>query len=98
MQCPGFPIKYKEYWMKTIKKRSSGLHLLEHLFGNMQVVSKERNNMINMHGPRKPFPVFLVQTYVLSGKNVEFPPVENIFSEFFEKLKVSDFLRKSEKF
>ena len=32
------------------------------------------------------------------GKNVEFPLIENIFSEFFEKLKVSDFNRKSESF
>ena len=32
------------------------------------------------------------------GKNVEFPLIENIFSEFYEKLKVSDFYRKSESF
>ena len=32
------------------------------------------------------------------GKNVEFPLIENIFSEFFEKLKVSDYYRKSESF
>ena len=32
------------------------------------------------------------------GKNVEFPIIENIFSEFFNKLKVSDYDRKSESF
>ena len=32
----------------------------------------------------------------LWGKNVEFPLIENMFSEFFEKLKVSEFYRKSE--
>ena len=32
------------------------------------------------------------------GKNVEFPLIENIFSDFFEKLKVSDYYRKSENF
>ena len=32
------------------------------------------------------------------GKNVEFPLIENIFSEFFKKLKVSDYYRKSESF
>ena len=32
------------------------------------------------------------------GKNVEFPHKENIFSEFFKKLKVSDYYRKSESF
>ena len=31
------------------------------------------------------------------GKNVEFPLIENIFSELFEKLKVPDFYRRSEK-
>ena len=30
------------------------------------------------------------------GKNVEFHLIEYIFSEFFEKLKVSDLYRKSE--
>ena len=34
----------------------------------------------------------------LLGKNVEFPLIENIFSEFFEKLKVSDYCRKSKSF
>ena len=29
-------------------------------------------------------------------KNLEFPRVQNIISEFFEKLKVSDYYRKSE--
>ena len=32
------------------------------------------------------------------GKNVEFPRIENIFSEFFKKLKVSDYKEKSENF
>ena len=32
------------------------------------------------------------------GKNVVFPLFKNIFSEFFEKLKVSDYHRKSESF
>ena len=32
------------------------------------------------------------------GKNVEFPLIENIFSEFVKKLKVSDYYRKSEGF
>ena len=32
------------------------------------------------------------------GKNVEFPLMENIFSEFLEKLKVSEYYRKSESF
>ena len=32
------------------------------------------------------------------GKNVEFPLIENIFSECFKKLKVSDYYRKSKIF
>ena len=36
--------------------------------------------------------------YPWTGKNVEFPLIENIFLDFFKKLKVSDIYRKSESF